>query len=276
MIRDDETNFLWLSDKIVNYPTFFRDLVEVLNRQAIPWLLLPNTKDIWCVDFMPIQITNEHYVQFVYTPSYLQAPKYLHLQTLPSDVTGNITGKIKTSSLLLDGGNVIKGKDWVILTDRIFKENKFHSRKNILNEIESLFNAKPIIIPTEPYDWTGHADGVLRYYNDNTVLVNDYSKIDKYFETKLEKTLAQEKINTIKIPHFKCDSKNTTSAKGYYINFLQMKDFIFLPQFNDKHDSIVFDLFQSLFPKSRIETINALEISQHGGVLNCITWNINT
>jgi agmatine deiminase len=61
------------------------------------------------------------------------------------------------SNLIIDGGNVVRGKDWVILTDKIFKENPARTRTEILKELEKLFKAKPIIVPADPSDFTGHA-----------------------------------------------------------------------------------------------------------------------
>ena len=41
----------------------------------MPFGLLPHTKDIWTVDYMPIQIATNKFVQFKYDPDYLQTPE---------------------------------------------------------------------------------------------------------------------------------------------------------------------------------------------------------
>ena len=38
--------------------------------------MLQGTKDIWAVDYMPVQIQDDEFVQFVYNPDYLQSKKW--------------------------------------------------------------------------------------------------------------------------------------------------------------------------------------------------------
>lgn len=63
-------------------------------------------------------------------------------------------------------------------------------------------------------------------------------------------------------------------ADGLYVNFLHMEGFILLPIFGLETDEIAYRQFEQLFPGYVIRTIDAREISKDGGVLNCITWNI--
>jgi hypothetical protein len=63
MITDKETNFLYLADMLPkNYPIFFENFEKVLNSCNIPFSLIPDTKDIWAVDYMPIQIETGKFV----------------------------------------------------------------------------------------------------------------------------------------------------------------------------------------------------------------------
>jgi len=58
MIIDRETNFLYLSDLLpLEYPDFFKRFETVLQDCNIPFELIQDTKDIWAVDYMPIQNT---------------------------------------------------------------------------------------------------------------------------------------------------------------------------------------------------------------------------
>ena len=45
--------------------------------------------------------------------------------------------------------------------------------------------AELIVIPKEPYDEIGHADGMVRFLDAKTVLVNDYSEVDPDFGQRL-------------------------------------------------------------------------------------------
>jgi agmatine deiminase len=275
MITDDQTNFLYLSKKLKDKREFFERLKACLVENKVEFQLLPKTKDIWAVDYMPVQLDDRKFIQFVYAPDYLQNDKFISTQTATSCVCNAIGLKTIRSNIKIDGGNVIQGKNWVILTEKIFKENPSLKRKELISELEYLFEAKPIIIPEEPNDFTGHADGIVRYYNDETVLFNNYKPKDKKaFQKNLIKVLNDEGLKTIKIPYNPYQNRNQDMAHGLYINYLRMKNFILLPIFNMKEDEEAYRLFEKLFNGQNIETIDARDVSKEGGVLNCISWNI--
>ena len=72
MIIDHQTNFLYLSDLLpTQHPEFFKRFEAVLNECGIPFELLPDTKDIWAMDYMPIQTQQNEFIQFRYEPDYL-------------------------------------------------------------------------------------------------------------------------------------------------------------------------------------------------------------
>lgn len=136
MIADNETNFLYLADCLPKkQPIFFQRFESVLNNCKIKFELLPNTKDIWAVDFMPVQISADKFIQFVYNPDYLQSKT--QLKTI-SDVDSicNAIGIIPIKSkLLIDGGNIIRSGDKVIMCDKVFKENPFINEKKLIKQL---------------------------------------------------------------------------------------------------------------------------------------------
>lgn len=236
--------------------------------------MLEETKDIWAVDYMPIQTGSDRFIQFKYEPDYLQDDYYILTQTDPMAVCKAIDLQVIESSIKIDGGNVIKGKNWVILTDKIFKENLSFSTNQLLSELERLFGVQVIIIPQEPFDFTGHADGIVRYYTNDTVLINRYNpKDNEGFQKSLKSALKSHGLKTIEIPYNSYQNSNVDSADGLYINYLQMENFILLPSFNKRDDEIAFRQFEQLFPGQTIESIDSRQISKDGGVLNCIAWN---
>jgi agmatine deiminase len=275
MITDAESDFLFLSDKLKARAGFYHELTTTLNANNIAFACLPQTKDIWAVDYMPVQVHRETFVQFRYDPDYLRGKKWISTKTNPQKVTNCLGINTIQSRIVLDGGNLIKGKGWVILTNKIFDENPSTDRLVLLNELEKLFEVKPIIIPREPYDFTGHADGIVRYYDEGTVLINRYRK-DKNdaFQKKLSQILKAENLNAIEVPYWPYDNTSYSSAKGIYINYLHMKDFVLVPVFGIPEDGPALLMFEQLFPNSAIQTIDSNEVAVDGGVLNCITWNV--
>ena len=82
MITDNLTSTVYFSDLLPKKcPTLNQQIAQVLEVNRIPFAYLSETKDIWCRDFMPIQVGEDHFMFFKYTPNYLQDPYYLRLQT---------------------------------------------------------------------------------------------------------------------------------------------------------------------------------------------------
>lgn len=277
MITDKQTNFLYLADTLPEkYPTFFRMFEKVLADCNISFQLLPNTKDVWAVDYMPIQVEKNNFIQFVYNPDYLRST--IKWNKTISDVD-TICKKInllpQKSGILLDGGNVIRTADKVIMCDKIFTENPTIKEKDLIKELQELFRVDKIIfIPTHPGDFTGHADGMVRFYDSNTVLINDYSKEDVEFQLRFRLSLHNANLNYIEIAYNPYSNKKDDYANGEYINFLQMQQAIIIPTFGLKEDEAVIKQFEQLFSGQKIATIDSNELALDGGILNCISWNI--
>jgi agmatine deiminase len=132
-----------------------------------------------------------------------------------------------------------------------------------------------LLIPSQPDDHTGHSDGMVRFLDENTILLNDYSKEpNREFVRSLHAALNNTGLDIIEIPTTIFDNKLTNDATGDYINYLQMNGFIFLPIFNRKEDDQAVKLFETLFSGSTVIPVGSNKLSKDGGILNCISWNI--
>jgi len=224
---------------------------------------------------MPIQAETNKFIQFKFEPDYLQGKQWIKYQTNPKIVCDSLGIIPLEVPIKLDGGNVIKGNNWIIMTDKIISENNQYSKAELIAQLEQIFNCKIIIIPKEPGEMTGHADGIVRHYADDTVLINSYkgSGLENYQE-RLQNSLSQAGLKTIKIPNDSANNIRADDATGLYINFLQMENLIIIPTYESKTDKLVVELFEKLYPSIQILTINSIEVARMGGVLNCISWNI--
>lgn len=278
MIIDKETNFVYFSDLIQTNSTYagaFERLRPILEKHRIDYRFLKNTKDIWCRDYMPIQINTDSFVQFRYEPSYLE--KELELQSDPFDVHSINNIKAKFSDINLDGGNVIKWSDKVIITSRIFAENSKLDRFRLLSELEELLEAEVLIIPDIKDDMTGHADGHLRFIDSNTVLVNQLDKEYRYWRDGFLQMINNSGLNYIEMPWFEHkDKQHDKTAIGSYVNYLETGNLIIFPIFEiaGNLDTKAVEIIQAVFPDRIIETININEIANEGGLLNCISWTV--
>ena len=277
MIIDPQTNFLYLADTLpLKYPEFHQRFEQLLKRCGISFSILPHTKDVWAADYMPIQVAPDHYVQFVYNPDYLRSTaKWRNTITDTRKVCEAIGISPVLSPVVLDGGNVSRSSDCVILCDKLFTENPAIAEKDLIRQLQDLFEvSKIVLVPSHLFDFTGHSDGVLRWYDRHTVLINDYTNDPTGFGLRLRMALHNAGLSYISIPYNPYRNQSDGDATGEYINFLWMEQAIILPVFGLKEDEQAVRQFEQLFPGKIIETIPASELAANGGVLNCISWNV--
>jgi len=276
MIKDSDTNFLYLADCLPEFqPAFTERLTKILHDLKIPYDFLSNTKDIWAKDFMPIQMSKDDFVHFTYDPDYLKPLKYQHLRSDTNEVCRNIDLVPKKSSVVLDGGNIIRAASKVIICDKVFSENQHLSKSQLTDALLGLLETDQIIfIPWDRNDFTGHADGMVRFVDDNTVLINEPTNENPEIEKQLRSILKDARLDIIEIPYMPTCDPTFVSAKGLHLNFLQMKQAIIVPLFNQSTDDKAIRLLENIFDGQKIVAMDCNEISVEGGVLNCISWNI--
>jgi agmatine deiminase len=279
MIAGKATDTVYFSEILLTDKRFTKTcnaLTELLEKHSIKYDFLKATKDIWCRDYMPIQIEKGKFVQFRYEPSYLKDD--LEIQSDPKEVCKANNIKPQFSKINLDGGNVVNWSDRAIITDRVFDENpEFSSKNKLIAEIEKLLDVEIIVIPQIKSDMTGHADGMVRFVDKNTVLGNDREKEFKYWKNGINQILKEKGIEYIDIPFLDHkERKYPDHAIGCYVNYLEVENLIVLPIFETEKnkDQEVYDKFREIFPVRKIETINYNEIGFYGGLLNCTTWTI--
>lgn len=275
-------NIVYISNLLKDkFPNAAGELLKVLNKHSIRVKELSNTKDIWCRDYMPIQNCMGEFVQFNYDPSYLKGKQ--EWEESRSDVyevcKANGISPI-FSDIRIDGGNVVLYGEKAILTDRIFSENPEYEKDNLVAELERLLKAKVYIIPSYSIseDVTGHADGMVRFIDENTILGNNLSNDYEYIKKGITKVCKEATLEYIDVPYFmlKKDHKHEMNAMGIYVNYLEVDNIIVLPVFGveGNKDKEVIELFHKIFPDRVIETIDYNEVAQEGGLLNCTTWTI--
>ena len=259
------------------YAETCKRLTTILNKHNIPFAFLEGTKDIWCRDYMPVQTPSGKLIQFKYDPSYLKAPEY-------SDSRSDVRHVDKVnginpifSDINLDGGNVVMHGNKAIITDRIFSENPVWDKEKLINELSTLLECEIIIIPAykPEYDYTGHADGMIRFVDSNTVLVNNLDQDFKYMKVAIGKALEKANLKYINFPWFEHKIKgNNEHAIGIYLNYLEIGNLIVMPAFgvDGNKDAEALAKLKEVFPNKVIETIDYNDVALTGGILNCSTW----
>ena len=253
-----------ISDLLIKNHTKIADaLRSILDKYDIKCEIL-ETKDIWMRDFMPFLLDDGRLVSYDYDPDYLKDDKYSHLRTKIQPLNDHI-------NLVLDGGNFVRLRDKAIMTDKIFRENPSKTKAEIIETIKQKCALNElIIIPRQPYDILGHSDGMVRWIDENSVIINDFSNESKSFNDKIIKALTH---HSLEIKFMKYGSSFFTKKRdwGAYLNFLKINGLLIVPVYGTDDDDVAIEQIKKIYGGCKVETINLSEIIELGGALHCIT-----
>lgn len=276
MIAGAGADVVFVADTLARrFSAIHRRLGSILREHGVPLETIPGTLDIWCRDYMPIQAAEGQFVQFRYEPDYLTG-KYRRLRadggigpTMPR------LGTCLRSELVLDGGNVVGWGDRAIATEKVFRENPGLTQEDVTNRLRcELGLSELIVIPREPYDPIGHADGMVAWLDERTVLVNDYSGVGASFRRRVLKALEGRGIGWIEFPYDPQDGgqDGLPSAAGNWMNFVRAGNVLVVPTFGSAGDRRALDMLGDLHPDHAIEPLDCMLLASGGGGPHCATW----
>lgn len=270
---------VYLSELLMDkYPEPCKNLIAILEKHHVKYSFIKGTKDIWCRDYMPVQTESGKFIQFRYEPSYLKGKKEWEDSRSDEKEVCRLNNIDATfSDINLDGGNVLICDGRAILSDRIFSENPDYKKDSLINELSKLLECEIIIIPAQKGDYTGHADGMVRFVDRNTILGNKLADECKYWQKGMQKVIDTYNLTYIDVPFITDikDPKHPDSAIGIYVNYLEVNNLIVMPIFNRDEDRQVLEILKKTFPNKIIETIDYNDVAKEGGILNCTTWVVN-
>lgn len=274
LITDSQTNTVFFSEWLEkDFPKLYGGLHIILEKYYVPHGTLNYTNDYWCRDYMPIQVSDNTFIQYKYYPDYLlKQTKDSRYITNPDKICKELGINTKKIEIILDGGNVIKCDDAIIMTEKVFKENPHHKKNQLISILENIFQADIIFLPWDETEIYGHSDGIVRYISDKKVLFTNYKDFDEKIADRMRNRL--NKKFDVKELHYSSPQKNPNSWA--YINFIQTKQVIIIPRLNIEEDAEAISQFEDFFPtyQNRIEQVDASSILKLGGAFNCISWNI--
>ncbi len=275
MISDKDTNTIYFSELLktdTRFTEISKQITSTLEYFGVKHKFLPNTKDIWARDYMPIQINKSTFIEYRYDPDYLQGEEkgYRNVKTYPDIVCNSLKLTTKKSDLIMDGGNFVKSNNCVILADKIVKENRFsYNKTNLIKKLQAIFEVENIVlIPWDKkHDDYGHSDGMVRFIDKETVLTQSFFR-------NYEPLLKPLKKAGLKIEYIDYNVKKKDKDNWAYLNFLQTKNLILLPKLGIDEDSQAFEQIENFFTdyKGKIAQIDVSDIVKLDGALNCISW----
>jgi agmatine/peptidylarginine deiminase len=278
MITDNLTNTVFFSSLLPEKcPILNAHIKEALQKRGIPFFYLLGTKDIWCRDYMPIQIDEGRFFFYKYTPDYLQDKKGLLLQTSIEDVLEEKVNQLQSLrgnniaiDLVIDGGNVVKCGDKIVMTEKVFFENKNKSCWVVSWLLNGAFESQIIFLPWDKKEKFGHCDGIIHYIGKGKVLLTNYEDFSPYYYRRFRKAL-EEYFEVIPLTY---NVKRKHQRSWAYINFLQIGSLVLVPQLGMPEDEQALEQISIALPDCEVVGIPALEAVRRGGALNCISWNI--
>lgn len=275
-VTDRMTDTVFFSDLLpTRCPVLYGHLDKVLGERGVDHRLLTNTNDIWCRDYMPIQTDWGHFVFYRYQPDYLQTPRYRKSITDVSRI-GHVDclrqGEVTDLDLVLDGGNVVKCDDKVIMTEKVFFENKDKSHNEVIRMLEEAFQCGIVFLPWDRREVFGHSDGIVHYVGDNRVLMTNYADFDSAMAKKMRKSLD----NFVEVIPLEYEVRRRHERSWAYVNFLQVGNLVIVPQMGIPEDEQALRQISDAMPGYEVEGVQALEAVRRGGALNCISWNVAT
>jgi agmatine deiminase len=277
MITDRQTNFVYIADTLSEkYPQFYREFIFQLKQANIPFGEIPHTKDVWAVDYMPIQILENKFVRFTYKPDYLISTKKWARTISDVDSICNTIG-IQTikSDIIVDGGNISRWDDRVLMTTKVFTENKNIPEFELIEQLKNLLEVNDLFfVPVEKGDWLGHVDGMARFISRDTVLINDFSKEERKGYIDFLGALHNSGLKWTTFPFDPYDNEDFDDAAGLYLNYLELEGYLVLPTFGKDADKEAIRRSKEIFPDKQVITVKSNEPAKHAGIINCLTWSI--
>jgi len=268
MIQDSQTNTIYVSSRLKEYGKTYEHIEQAIaETPGLHFRVLEDTNDIWCRDFMPIQISKDKTIGYRYNPDYLMTKSYL--KTITKNEQYPCTLRL---DLTLDGGNIVKCDDTIVMTEKIFAENRDKSREHILEMLRETFGAEIVILPWNKFvaeEVYGHSDGIVHYMGNGTILLNNYGDWAHQYATNLRKALA-DKFKVVELSY-----KNNNSKDNWaYINHVRVGNLVLFPQLNIPEDKEAYEQIAPFYSECKIVQIPSRVIVKKGGALNCVTWNV--
>lgn len=270
MIHDSDANEVWLSPWLHSeFPNVFAGLTAILKKYHVACEMIPCTNDLWCRDYMPIQIDDNRFVCYTYRPDYLMKTcRNRRFITDSHAVCRQMQLDAKYSDIVIDGGNVVKVGNHIIMTEKVFAENPRYDRSSLIGELETMFECELLFLPWDKAEKYGHADGVVKAISDDTVLITNYADFDHNMANRITKCLS----STFHIETLRYDCRKKDLRSWAYVNFLTVGHLIVLPKLNIEYDEPALTQIETYYPDCTVVQLDVTQSVAAGGGLNCITW----
>ena len=252
-------------------------LAELAGELPDDVLLVGPMRDVWMRDFTPVLPARP--VLFRYSAA-AQAGKQLEADWVQAGFTryAKSTGlEFRRSPYVLDGGNLVDDGDArAIVTDRFLSDNGF-DKDQAVDVLREALGAKHVaVLPADPEDRLGHADGMAAFIGSNAIAVTRY---DGPFRTtvlgELRAAFPDVDIVEIESPAGGPPAADAAfgSAHGLYVNAVVTARHLYVPTFGIPEDAAALELLRARSDRA-IVPVDARPVADLGGSLRCLSGQL--
>ncbi|OEK05581.1 peptidyl-arginine deiminase [Roseivirga misakiensis] len=247
------------------------------NRLPSDILITAEVYDIWMRDFSTVNPQSP--VQFTYSWASMTKRESEEVQNSFNQFANTIGIERSKTNLIIDGGNLVDNYNGrVITTTRFLDDNNLTYAEGVAALKQQLGAAEvAIIVPDE--EVLAHSDGMVSWFDDNTLLINDYTTDTNLRSQVLnELSSAFPGVNLVEIPvEYASNSPGQwdgfESACGINLNATTTYNNIYVPVFNMPHEEEALRLMEANTTKNIIR-VNAEGVCAMGGSVRCLTWQL--
>lgn len=242
-------------------------------------LLRTPMADIWMRDFT-VQNTDGP-VMFRYSAAG-QGGRQADADAVQEEFAGLLLDmgiSVPETDLINDGGNFVDDYAGNVVLSRKFLRDNDLSEAEAREKISALTGAINIaFIDADEQGGLEHADGVVSFVDENTLIINSYPEDPDYaaqLKADLRAGLPDVKIHEIITPY---DGSNIYDARfgsacGLYTNALVTPERIYLPQFGIPEDKIALDQVRAATTRDVVPVPSQLVCHMGGGV-RCLSLQL--
>ena len=174
---------------------------------------------------------------------------------------------------ILDGGNVVdNGSGQAIVTDRFLTDNVLDRAQGMAVLRETLGCDRMAILPADPDDRLGHADGLASFIASNTVALTRY---EGAFRKTMRRTLRAAfpgiRILELESPlDAAAFDPEYGSARGLYVNATVTDRYLYLPVYGLAADDRAVQQIRAATDRE-VVPVDARRIAALGGSVRCLS-----
>ena len=257
----------------------YQDYVNAIGDESV---VIAPMEDIWMRDFSLSNVENA--VMFRYSAEGqgrgVQGQQEADaVQEQFADILDDAGLQFIETDLINDGGNFVD--DYAgnaVISRKFLYDNKLteSQAKMVLKELLDL--SYIAFIDADEQGGLEHADGVVSFVDENTLIVNSYEEDPDYaqqLEEDLRRGLPDVNIHKIVTPYDDSDiyDERFGSACGLYTNALVTPERIYFPQFGIPEDAIALEQVKAVTDREIIP-VNSQRVCSMGGGVRCMSWQL--